>query len=267
MSRSADNDNDDGKPAGPGKVPRREDLAPQLPRRFYENVTVEPREGGFAVLLDGRPVRTPGKHHLQVPTAALAEAIAAEWRAQGEHIDPATMHLTRLANTAIDAVSGRMGEVADDIVAFAGSDLLCYRAESPRDLVHRQAAAWDPVLRWVGEHLGCNFEIVEGIMPVSQSPETLEAVAAVVAPLDPFRLSAVHVMTTLTGSAVLALARLMGRLSADQTWAAAHVDEDWQVAHWGEDAEAAERRKRRHAEFSSASGLLDLLGTWKAPAP
>lgn len=271
MSPSADNDNDnnnDGtKPAaGPGgAAPGRENPAPHLPKRFYKDVGVEPRDGGFAILLDGRPVRTPHKNHLQVPTAALAEAIGDEWRAQGEYIDPATMHLTRLANTAIDAVSAKMPEVANEIVAFAGSDLLCYRAEGPRDLVHRQAAAWDPVLRWVGERIGATFTIVEGIMPVSQPAETLSAVAAAIAPLDAFRLSALHVMTTLAGSAVLALARLMGRLSADQAWTAAHVDEDWQIAQWGEDAEAAARRKRRHAEFSAASRLLDLLGPAELP--
>lgn len=261
MTPSADNDNDDEKPAGAGKVPGRENLAPRLPKRFYKDAGAEPRDGGFAVLLDGKPVRTPGRNVLQVPTAALAEVVAEEWRAQGEHIDPATMHLTRLANTAIDAVSGKMAEVANEIVAFAGSDLLCYRAEGPRDLVRRQAATWDPILRWAGEHLGATFTTVEGIMPVAQSPEALAAVAAAIAPLDAFRLSAVHVITTLTGSALLALARLTGRLTAEQTWAAAHVDEDWQISQWGEDAEAADRRKRRHAEFSAASRLLDLLGT------
>jgi chaperone required for assembly of F1-ATPase len=247
------------KPSGPIKVPGKEARSPALPKRFYKDVTIEGRDGGYAVLLDGRPVRTPKKLLLVVPTRALADAIAAEWAAQGETIDPASMPLSKLAITALDGVADHKAEVAADVVKFAGSDLLCYRAEAPAGLVQLQAKTWDPVLRWLEDKIGTRFVLAEGVMPVVQSQAVLDGVAELVGPHDAMPLTALHVMTTLMGSAVLALAHARGRLSADEAWAAAHVDEDWQIAKWGVDVEAAERREKRWREMQAASRFLQLL--------
>jgi chaperone required for assembly of F1-ATPase len=246
--------------ANGGKVPGRE--ARPLPRRFHKEVGVAAGPGGegFAILLDGKAVRTPAKAVLAVPTRALAEALAAEWEAQGQHIDPATMPLTRLVNSGLDGVRGREAEVRADMVSYAASDLLCYRACEPEALARRQAEHWDPVLAWSREVLGASFTVADGITPVEQPQAAKTAVARALAGYDAFALTALHVMTTLTGSALLALAHARGRLGAEEAWAAAHVDEDWQIGRWGEDAEAATRRQRRWLEMQAASRLLALRG-------
>ena len=232
-----------------------------LPKRFYKSAgVVEHGPGDHRVQLDGRAVRTPAKATLAVPSAALARAIAAEWDAQGEHIDPTSMPLTRLANSAIDGVAQREAEVRADIARYAASDLLCYRAEAPDDLQQRQAATWDPVLHWTDEQFGARFAIRAGLMPVEQPDSAKAAVARALETYDGFALAALHVMTTLTGSVLLALAHAQGRLSAEETWAAAHVDEDWQISKWGEDAEAKSRREHRWAEMQAASRMLKLVG-------
>lgn len=241
-----------------GRLPGKEPLRAPLPRRFYASAAVAPSGDGYAVRLDGRPVRTPKKHLLALPTAPLAEAIAAEWNAQGERVDPDTMPLTKLANTALDGVVPHRAAVAADIVAYAGSDLLCYRAAAPEPLARRQRAAWDPVLAWAEADLGAHFALGAGVMPVAQSQAALARVAAAVDRFGPLQLAALHVMTTLTGSALLALAHALGRLTLEQAWAAAHVDEEWQVSQWGEDAEAAARRRHRLAEMRAASAFLRL---------
>ncbi len=241
-----------------GRLPGKEPLRPPLPRRFYASAAVAPGGDGYAVRLDGRPVRTPKKHLLALPTARLAEAIAAEWNAQGERVDPDTMPLTKLANTALDRVVPHRAAVAADIVAYAGSDLLCYRAAAPEPLARRQRAAWDPVLAWAEAELGARFALGEGVMPVAQTAAALARIAAALDRFGPLQLAALHVMTTLTGSALLALAHALGRLTVEQTWAAAHVDEDWQVSQWGEDAEAAARQRHRLAEMRAASAFLSL---------
>ena len=248
-----------GEAEKPVKVPGKEPLAPPLRKRFYSAVTVAPAERGFAILLDGKPVRTPRKLPLRVPTRALAEAIAAEWAAQKERVDPGSMPLSKLAITAIDGVATHMADVASEIVKFAGSDLLCYRGEAPEAFRVLQSAALDPMLRWAETELGARFSTAKGLMPVVQRPEALDQVAAVVAPFDAMALTALHVMTTLTGSAILALAHAAGRISTEEAWAAAHVDEDWQISQWGVDVEAAERRARRWAEMQAASRFLELL--------
>ena len=255
------------------KVPGREALRAPLPKRFYKSVTVAAAnlppplcirhdgEGGrgYCILLDGKRVKTPKKRELALPDRALAVAVAAEWAAQGERIDPATMPLTRIANTAIDAVADHMGEVAADIAAFAASDLVCYRAAGPEGLVARQAASWDPVLDWAEWELGVGFMLAEGVNPVAQPPQMLARIAAALDGLDPFRLASLHVMTTLTGSALLALACARRRLALQEAWAAAHVDEDWQIEHWGVDAEAKARRRYRLSEFEAAGRMMELL--------
>jgi chaperone required for assembly of F1-ATPase len=242
-------------PADPVKAARQA-MRPAPPKRFYDQAAIAERDGAFLLTLDGRPARTPGRHPLAVPTRALGAALAEEWQAQGAEIDPARMYLTRLVNSAIDAVAGSMREVAEDIVKYARSDLTCYRAGEPDRLVAEQAAAWDPVLAFAYEELGARFVLGEGVTFVEQ-PEA--AVAAVRARIgderSPFRLAALHVMTTLTGSALIALAHASGRLSAAGAWAAAHVDERFQERVWGEDEEALRRRVRREADFNAASRL------------
>jgi chaperone required for assembly of F1-ATPase len=228
-------------------------------KRFYRAVSVEGAAPPFRVLLDGRPARTPARRELAVPGRALAEALAAEWRDQGEHIDPAAMPLTRLVNSTLDGVIGREAEVRAAIAKYAGSDLLCYRADGPPELVRRQAEAWDPILAWARSDLDAHLLTGEGIVPVAQPQAAVAAIEGVLAGLDPLALGARHVMTTLTGSALLALAHAGGRITAEEAWAAAHVDEDWEIAQWGEDAEAKARRDRRWAEMQAASRLLALL--------
>jgi chaperone required for assembly of F1-ATPase len=255
---------DDGsKGIGNGNVSA---AARQLPKRFYKAVTVAGPAGtagqspvAGSILLDGKTVRTPAKAVLAVPTRALGEAIAAEWEAQGERIDPATMPLTRLVNSAIDGVRGREAAVREDIAKYAASDLLCYRAHAPDALVRGQAELWDPILAWSRDTLGAAFVVAEGLMPVAQSDAAKAALARALTGFDAFALAALHVVTTLTGSALLALAHAHGRLDAEATWAAAHVDEDWQIAKWGKDAEAKARRQRRWLEMQAASRLLALL--------
>lgn len=227
-------------------------------KRFYKSVTVGDGPP-YPVLLDERPVKTPAKNPLALPASKLASAIADEWSAQGKTINPATMPITRLANTAIDAVAPNLEAVATDIAAYSASDLLCYRAEAPVELVAAQARLWNPVIAWVRDALGGRFNVVAGVIPVDQPPDAIAAVAAALKPFDAFRLTALHVLTTLTGSAFLALAYAHGRLDADSVWAAAHVDEDHQISLWGEDFEAAERRRARRAEFDAACRLLNLL--------
>ncbi|WP_072392773.1 ATP12 family protein [Hyphomicrobium sp. CS1GBMeth3] len=255
MTRNGETSNGNGAP----KIPGKDTLRPPLPKRFYNAASVEPRGEGFTVLLDGRGIRTPAKRELVLPSEALAVAIAAEWQAQGEHIDPASMPLTRLANVAIDAVEERKVDVADDIVAFAASDLLCYRAESPDALVRRQADAWNPILAWAKEELAADFKLRAGLMPIAQPPEALEAVRSALAGIDALSLAALHVMTTIGGSALLALGRWRGRLSVEDAWAAATIDETWQREQWGTDAEAEAEAARRRVDFEAASALLDLL--------
>jgi chaperone required for assembly of F1-ATPase len=228
--------------------------------RFYKTVGVDSDAGAFRLLLDGKPVRTPAKKQLLLPTRALADAVAAEWEGQKVRIDPVTMPLTRLANSAIDGVMGRETEVRADIARYAGSDLICYRAEAPPELVRRQAQAWDPVLVWTREALGASFHVAQGIMPTTQRAPAAHSVARAIEAQGAFELAALHVMTTLMGSALLALAHARGQLTADDAWAAAHIDEDWQISQWGEDAEAKARREGRWLEMWSASRLIQLLG-------
>lgn len=226
---------------------------PALPKRFYAAVATEARADGIAVLLDGRPLRTPGRRPLAVAIPGLAEAIAAEWRAQGESIDPATMPVTRIVNTALDGVAYRADAVRADIARFAETDLICYRAGDPEGLVELQRRHWDPLVAWARDELGLGFVLAEGVMHVEQPAASLERAADLLVALDPLGLAALHVLTTLTGSLVIALAVARGRLTPHQGWTAAHVDEDWQTSQWGEDTEARRRRELNRREFDAAA--------------
>jgi chaperone required for assembly of F1-ATPase len=256
----AERDRDAPRPSGGPRGVISDSMKKPLARRFYKDVSVGDTIP-FQVLLDGRPIKTPKKRPLALPTRALAEAIAEEWRAQAELIDPTRMPLTRFANTAIDAVADTLDAVANDIIAYANSDLVCYRAETPQELVERQAEHWDPIVAWANEALGGEFRAIKGIMHVAQPEGAIAAVAKALKPHEAFRLTGLHVLTTLTGSALIALALSREWLSADAAWKAAHVDEDYQISLWGEDAEAAARRRGRRAEFDSAIRFLTLLAS------
>jgi chaperone required for assembly of F1-ATPase len=233
-------------------------MRPVLRRRFYEGATTAATAEGYAIRLDGKPVLTPARRVLAAPTLALAAAIAAEWNAQRDMIDPAKMPLTRLANAIIDGVTASPDAVAAEIEKYLASDLLFYRADKPQELRARQARHWDPILDWAVEALGARFVLGEGIIHVAQPESALAATRAVI-PDDPWRLGAVHVATTLTGSALLALAMTRGRLTAEEAWQAAHIDEDWNIEQWGRDEMALERRAFRFAELQAAATVLRCL--------
>ncbi|ARR54098.1 ATP12 family chaperone protein [Rhizorhabdus wittichii] len=228
-------------------------------KRFYKQVSVEPVAGGHAIRLDGRPVKTPARADLTLPTSALAHAVAAEWDAQAEEIDPRRMPLTGLANAAIDRIAPDPAAFARGLAAYAETDLLCYRADSPAKLVDRQAASWDPLLDWARDRYDVHFETVAGIIHRPQPDETVQRLAAAVAAHDAFHLAALQPLVTITGSLVIALALAEGRIDAEQAFAAAHLDELWQAEQWGEDALATEARENRRADFKAAARLLGLL--------
>lgn len=235
--------------------------APALPKRFYAKAGIAEAEGGFRLVLDGRGANTPGRRPLAVPNVALGEALAAEWAAQETEIDPRTMPLTRLVNTTIDGVIDRRAEVAADLGAYAGTDLIAYRADAPERLVAEQAAAWDPLVTWAAETFGARLFLAEGVMHVAQPEGSVAALRAAVERVDnPFHLAALHAMTTLSGSLVIALAVLHGRLDAEGAWTAAHVDESYQAGVWGRDAEAEARLAHRRAEFEAAATVARLAG-------
>lgn len=227
-------------------------------RRFYKTVSVSASDDGFEVKLDGRPIRTPMKRPLALPTHALAEAVAAEWDAQEDRIHPHAMTLTKLAYTAIDRIALNPELVSDAIVSFAASDLVCYRAAWPLGLVARQAEAWDPMLDWARTALHASFEVTTGVVHVAQPPSVLKAVRRYLESLSYWELTAILSIATLLDSALMALRVFDGNMRPLEAWAAAHVDEDWQIEHWGEDAEAVERRAGRRAEFDACCRFSEL---------
>lgn len=226
-------------------------------KRFWTEVTVDAERG---IRLDGKPVRTPGRLPLILPTPALAEAVAGEWQAVEGEIDPRAMPLTGLSNAAIERVTADPAVFAANLAAYAESDLLCYRAGEPADLVARQATLWDPPLAWASRRYDVHFEIVSGIMPRPQPDATIERLAVAVAVRGPFELAGLSPLVTISGSLVLALALLEGEMTAQAVWAAANLDEDWQAEHWGEDDLAIKARETRRADFDAAAAFLDLLG-------
>ena len=225
-------------------------------KRFYRLASVG--EGNL-VLLDGRPVRTPGRAPLALPGASLAEAIADEWNEQGETIDPRAMPLTGLANAAIDRIAPAPDAFAEGLAAYGESDLLCYRAEGPAPLVARQADHWDPLVAWAEARYDIAFEVTAGIVHRPQPEETVERLAAAVAARDPFELAGLSPLVTVSGSLVVALALAEGAIGLDAAWAAASLDEQWQAEQWGEDAEAAKALAGRRADFAAAARFLSLL--------
>lgn len=241
-------------PFDPEEAVRQSTRAPHR-KRFYTRAGMNETTDGFAITLDDTLIRTPSRNSLVAPTRDIATAMVAEWDAQKDVINPMTMPLTRLANSVIDAVVGRVEPVAVDVAKYFESDLLFYRAGHPDALVAREAVLWDPVVFWAAETLGAHFILAEGIIHVRQ-PEQAIAAARRALPSDPWMIAALHLVTTLTGSALLALALMRGRLDADQVWAAAHVDEDWNIDQWGVDEEVAGRRAARLVDFRAAAGVL-----------
>jgi chaperone required for assembly of F1-ATPase len=247
----------ENQPLDPMEAARR-NARPNLRKRFYKQATAgEAGEGGVPVLLDGRSVRTPARRVLAAPTAVLAQAIADEWNAQPELIDPARMPLTRLANAVIDAVADRPEPVADEIAKYLGTDLLLYRASGPASLVAHQSDVWDPLLAWARDELGARFVQVEGVIYAAQPDHAISAARTRI-PSGTWELGAVSSITTLTGSALLALALAHDAVTSDAAWDAAHLDEDYQMAQWGRDELAVQRRDFRRTEFDAAVTVLKL---------
>jgi chaperone required for assembly of F1-ATPase len=229
-------------------------------KRFWTAAEAVACDGGFTVRLDGRPVKTPAKAALVVPTQAMAKAIAAEWDAQTGEVKPATMPVTRAANSAIDKIIPQRDEVVEIIAAYGGSDLLCYRALGPAALIARQAAGWDPVLDWADTVLGARLVVTAGVMHVEQPYDALKRLTARVAGMTEFQLAGLHDLVAISGSLVLALAVTERRLSEGEAWALSRVDEAWQIEQWGADEEAAELEAFRRVAFGEASRFYALCG-------
>lgn len=228
-------------------------------KRFYKTVSVAGSEAGHAVQLDGKQIKTPAKSDLVVPNEVLAKAIAAEWEAQDDEIDPQTLRLTRLSNSAIDRVVAHRVEVVAEISGFADTDLVCYRADQPDELIRRQAEAWDPLIGWAGERYGMAFDVTDGLMPIPQSAECLSRARHAVEAFDHFGLSGLHAATSLCGSVVLGLAIADGRLDGQTAWTLSLIDETWQIDEWGEEHEATIRREGLLSELTAVANYLSLI--------
>jgi chaperone required for assembly of F1-ATPase len=234
----------------------RDRIVRPLPKKFYNLATVTEELG---IALDGRGVKTPMKARLVLPTRALAEAIASEWNELDVFINPALMPLTKLANTAIDRAGGERKFVAGQVVEFAGSDMVCYRADAPANLVQLQTGSWDPVVNWASRAMTTEFKLVSGVIHSAQSAETITAVERHVSKLSDFELTAAHNLTTLTGSALLGLMLTAKAIAPEAGWIAAHVEEDFQIATWGDDDEAQARRAFRRIDYDGSLQFLNLL--------
>ena len=228
-------------------------------RRFWKTAAAEPAGEGWQITLDGKPVRTPGKQPLVVPSKALADAIAAEWDAQTDQIDPNTMPLTRAANSAVEKVAPQFEAVADMLADYGGTDLLSYRAAHPQPLAERQAESWDPLLDWAASALGARLAVTQGVIPVAQDEAALSALRQRLAAMTPWELTALHDLVTLPGSLILGLAVFDGRLSADEAHALSRLDEEHQAEAWGRDDEADAAAADRLAALQASARLLDLV--------
>lgn len=224
--------------------------------RFWTRVTVRKIPGGYEIALDDRPVRTPSKLPLGLPARALADRVAAEWEAQRDRIDPQSMPMTRRANSAIEKVRPQREAVIDHLLQYGATDLLCYRAEGPAELVDRQAAVWDPWVRWAERTLEARLAVTAGVIPVEQPSEALSGLRERIARLDDFELTAFHDLVTIPGSLVLGFAAERSAAPLDDIWDAARVDEAWQISQWGEDTEAAAADQRKRADFGDAAAFL-----------
>lgn len=228
-------------------------------KRFYREVETVPVDGGCGVTLDGRPLRTPARAAFVLPNRALAEAIAAEWREQGEEVRPTAMPLMRLATTSIDRVAAHREGVIDEIAGYAETDLVCYRAEQPAALVARQQAAWQPLLDWATLRYDAPLIVTTGVVPQPQPRASVAALRAAIAGLDVMPLAALHAATTACGSLIIALALMEGRVDAAEAWEVSQLDETFQIETWGEDAEAAARRAALRQDIEATARFMALL--------
>ena len=229
----------------------------ELPKRFYKEAFVKEVGGEFLVVLDGKTVKTPARHKLVLPDRALAEMVAHEFSSQRQTIDPAKMPVTRLVNSILDGVVDNMDVVRQDILEFVGNDMLFYRADSPKELVERQHRYWDPILEWIRKDYGARFMLTEGVMFVKQPDDSISTIGEALEAIEsPYVLAALHSITTLCGSALIALAVWKGKISLPEAWKLAHLDEDWTIEHWGEDAEAKEKRAYHQAEYEAAAATI-----------
>jgi len=229
-------------------------------KRFWREAQVVEQEDGFEIALDDRSVRTPGKRTLVVPSRALADALADEWNAQGDTVKPDEMPLTRYANSAADGVILRRAEVIEEVVRYGASDLVCYRATEPPELVERQSVGWQPLVDWIASDFRIRLQIVSGVLPVAQSQATIDAFHVAVSAFDNFPLTGLHAAAAACGSLVIALALARGRLDAKAAWSLSQLDETYQIERWGEDDEAADRRARLMADIDAASRFMALGG-------
>ena len=228
-------------------------------KRFYETATVAAADGGYQIMLDGRQLKSPAKRSLTLPSVALAEAVASEWRAQGEKILPKTMTMMTLAATAVDRVTPQRNHVVDGIAAYAGTDLLCYPAEGPADLVARQNSHWPPLLDWLAARHGAQLAVADSLMPLRQSPQALARVRAAIDAHDDFELVALHAVTSAAGSVVVALAMLDGHLDGERAFTVSQLDESYQIERWGLDEEAEKRRDGLRAAILDAAKFVQVL--------
>jgi chaperone required for assembly of F1-ATPase len=228
-------------------------------KRFWTDVTVEPDESGWAILLDGRSLKTPARAALAVPTQALAEAIAEEWRSVGETVDPRAMPLTGLANAAIDRVAPDRQAFAQGLARYAEADLACYRVDGPRELVAQQELSWDPLLAWARRRYDVEFATTCGLMHVAQPGATVERLSHAIAALDAFQLAGLSPLVTVGGSLVAGLAVIEKAIGADEAWKAVSIDEQWQLDQWGADAEAEKALDNRRRDFMAGARLLELV--------
>ncbi|WP_336276736.1 ATP12 family chaperone protein [Bartonella sp. CB178] len=231
-----------------------------LPKRFYREVKITCEEGRFSILLDKVPIQTPAKRCFFVPTESLAALVVQEFESQKEVIDPAKMPITRLVNTVIDGIADDMQPVFEDLLRFVACDMVFYRAQTPKELAQKQREQWDPLLDWVEEKIGSRFNLTEGLMPVEQPREAIQAVSNYLRRIEsPYVLAAFHTMTTLTGSALIALAVFAGKIDPDHAWDIAHFDENWTMRQWGADKEETSRLANKKAEFNAAAVIFKTL--------
>lgn len=228
-------------------------------KRFWRQAGVRPQGDGFGIVLDGRQARTPARHPLTVPTSALAGALAAEWDAQGEEVDPLAMPLTRLATTVLDLMPERRGDAIEEAAGFAATDLLCYRAAEPRDLAERQQAVWQPWLDWALRQHDSPLAVTDTVTAVEQPPASLRSLRAAVERLDDWRLVGLHAAATLTGSIVLALALEAGDLDPEAAFRLACLDELYEIGRWGQEEEQARRHAALRRDLAAADRFLRLL--------
>ncbi|MBM3532453.1 MAG: ATPase [Alphaproteobacteria bacterium] len=228
-------------------------------RRKYKTVEVAESGGGYGISLDRKPMRTPAGKRFEVRQRPLAEAVAEEWRAQGDKVDPRSMPMTRFVATALDRIAVERDRIVGELAAFAETDLLCHRADRPAELIERQKKGWQPLLDWAEEEIGARFDIATGVMPLVQPPATLAAVRVRIAALDDLELAGIQTLAGGTGSIVLAFAVFLGRIGWEEGHRLSRLDEDHQIERWGEDPEAAERRKSIHADLADAARLLSLV--------